>query len=107
MGEGPFLSLRVIYKPNHRNLFFFVKTQKIKDGISTTTTWGIGLTSLDELSTPPSELQKAGILGSRIPDISGRESGHFQINATNLSIFGIKIYNNANLRHSSTTNEYK
>ena len=46
MGEGPFLSLRVIYKPNHRNLFFFVKTQKITDGISTTTTWGIGLTSI-------------------------------------------------------------
>ena len=36
------------------------------------------------------ELHKFGILVSRIPDISGRKSGHFQINATNLSIFGIK-----------------
>ena len=35
-----------------------------------------------------SELQKVGILVSRIPDISGRKSGHFQIVAANLSIFG-------------------
>ena len=36
------------------------------------------------------ELQKGGILVSRIPDISGRKSGHFHIVAANLSIFGIK-----------------
>ena len=37
-----------------------------------------------------SELQKGSILVSRIPDIAGRKSGHFQIVAANLSIFGIK-----------------
>ena len=36
------------------------------------------------------ELQKGGILVFRIPDISGRKSGHFQIVSANLSIFGIK-----------------
>ena len=41
----------------------------------------------------PPELQKVGILVSRIPDISGRKSGHFQIVAANLSIFGKKDYN--------------
>ena len=38
------------------------------------------------------ELQKGGILVSRIPDTSGRNSGHFQIIAANLSIFGIKRF---------------
>ena len=37
-----------------------------------------------------SKLQKGDILVSRILDISGRKSGHFQIIAANLSIFGIK-----------------
>ena len=32
-------------------------------------------------------MQKGGILVSRIPDISGRKSGHFQIIAAKLSIF--------------------
>ena len=36
------------------------------------------------------ELQKLSILVSRILDISGRKSGHFQIVAANLSIFGMK-----------------
>ena len=36
------------------------------------------------------ELQKVGILVSRIPDIFWRKSGHFQIIAVNLSIFDIK-----------------
>ena len=36
------------------------------------------------------ELQKCGILVSRIPDISWRKSGHFQIVADNLCILGIK-----------------
>ena len=36
------------------------------------------------------ELQKVGILVSRIPDIFGRKSGHFQKVATNFRIFGIK-----------------
>ena len=31
-----------------------------------------------------------GILVSRMPDISGRKSGHFQILSANLSLFGIK-----------------
>ena len=38
-----------------------------------------------------SKLQKGGILVSRILDVSGRNSGHFQIVAANLSIFGIKV----------------
>ena len=37
-----------------------------------------------------SELQKVGILVSRIPDIFGRNSGHFQIAASYPSIFGLK-----------------
>ena len=37
-----------------------------------------------------SELQKAGILVSRIPDIFGGKSGHFQNVATDFSIFDIK-----------------
>ena len=41
----------------------------------------------------PPELQKAGILVSRIPDIFGRKSGHFQKVATNFSIFGIRWLN--------------
>ena len=36
------------------------------------------------------ELQKFSILVSRIPDIFGRESGHFKIAATKPSIFGMK-----------------
>ena len=36
------------------------------------------------------ELQKVGILVSRIPDIFGRKSGHFKIAATKPSIFGMK-----------------
>ena len=36
------------------------------------------------------KLQLVGILLSRIPDISGRKSGHFGIVAFNLSIFGLK-----------------
>ena len=36
------------------------------------------------------ELQKVGILVSRIPDVSGKKFGHFQIVAANLSIFGIQ-----------------
>ena len=36
------------------------------------------------------ELQKCGILVSRIPDISGEKSGHFHIIDANLIIFGIK-----------------
>ena len=51
------------------------------------------------------ELQKGGILVSRIPDISGRKSGHFQIVAANHSIFGRKGYNTVDLWHSSTKNE--
>ena len=41
-----------------------------------------------------SELQKGGILISRIPDISGRKSGHFEIVTANLIIFGIKRLQN-------------
>ena len=41
-------------------------------------------------STRLTELQKFGILVSRIPDTSGRKSGHLQIIASNLSEFGIK-----------------
>ena len=33
--------------------------------------------------THPTELQKVSILESRIPEISGRKSGHFQIVAAN------------------------
>ena len=44
-----------------------------------------------------SELQKVGILVSRILDISGRKSGHFHIVAANLSILGIKKYNIVNI----------
>ena len=51
------------------------------------------------------ELQKVGILVSRIPDISGRKSGHFQIVAANLRIFGIKGYNTVDLWYSSSPNE--
>ena len=40
------------------------------------------------------ELHKVGILVSRIPDISGRKSGHFQIVAVNLTIFDIKRLQN-------------
>ena len=36
------------------------------------------------------ELHKVGILVSRIPDIFGRKSGHFQIDAANLRLFGLK-----------------
>ena len=39
---------------------------------------------------PVTELQKVGILLSRIPDIPGGKSGHFHIVVNNLSIFGIK-----------------
>ena len=42
-----------------------------------------------------------------IPDISGRTSGHFQIVAFNLSIFGRNRKNSINLWHYSTPNEYK
>ena len=45
---------------------------------------------IGKISNMVAELHKFGILVSRIPEISGRKSGHFQINATNLSIFGIK-----------------
>ena len=51
------------------------------------------------------ELQKGGILVSRIPDISGRKFGHFQIVAADLSIFGMKRFNTVDLLHSSTPNE--
>ena len=37
-------------------------------------------------------MQRGGILVSRIFDISRRKSGHFQIVAANLSIFGIKRF---------------
>ena len=37
-----------------------------------------------------SELQKVGILVSRIPDISGRKFGYFQIAVNNLNISRIK-----------------
>ena len=36
------------------------------------------------------ELQKIGILVPRIPDISGRKSGHFKVVAINISIFCLK-----------------
>ena len=36
------------------------------------------------------EVQKVDILVPRIPDFSGRKSGHFQIVAADISIFGIK-----------------
>ena len=37
------------------------------------------------------DLQKGGILVSRIPDISGIKSGQFQIVAANTSIFGFTL----------------
>ena len=43
-----------------------------------------------------SELQKVGILVSRIPDISGRKFGHFHNVATNLSILWLKKIHNVN-----------
>ena len=52
------------------------------------------------------ELQKGGILVSRIPDISGRKSGHFQIVDINLTYLALKGYNTVYLRHNSTWNEY-
>ena len=45
-------------------------------------------------------MQRDGILVSRILDISGRKSRHFQIVAANLSLFGIKGYNTVDLQHS-------
>ena len=51
------------------------------------------------------ELQKVGILVSRIPDISGTNSGHFQIVAANHSIFSIKAYNTVDSLQSSTPSE--
>ena len=45
------------------------------------------------------ELQKAGILVSRIPNISWRESEHFQIVGKILIILGLKGYKNYNLWH--------
>ena len=44
------------------------------------------------------ELQKCGILVSRIPDISWRKSGHFQIVAANFTIFGIKRLHHCYIR---------
>ena len=41
-------------------------------------------------ATFEAELQLVGILVSRIPDISGRKSGNFEIVATNLRIFGLR-----------------
>ena len=51
------------------------------------------------------KLQKAGILVSRVSNISGRNSGNFQIVVANLSIFGIKGYTTVDLGHASTPNE--
>ena len=42
MGEGQFLSLRVIYKPKNIQ----TKNSLIRGHISTTTPWGVGLTSI-------------------------------------------------------------
>ena len=51
--------------------------------------------------------QYVGILVSRIPDISVRKSGHFQIVTINLVILGLKGYKNDNLWQSSTQKDYK
>ena len=45
-------------------------------------------------------------LESRILDISGGKSGHFEIVAITWSIFGQKWYNDVNLWHISTPNDY-
>ena len=44
-----------------------------------------------------SELKKGSILVSRIPNISGRKSGHFRIVAINLTTLDQKGYKNYNL----------
>ena len=61
--------------------------------------WGGGLNLSPQVILSPllTELQKVGILVSRILDISGRKSGHFHIVAANLSILGIKKYNIVNI----------
>ena len=48
------------------------------------------------------ELQKCGILVSRIPDIFKRKSGHFKIFSANLPHFSQK-YNNTLLFHFNST----
>ena len=45
------------------------------------------------------ELQKSGILVSRIPDISGRKSGHI------FAYLAYKDFNTVDLLHSSTPNK--
>ena len=45
---------------------------------------------LVEYQCTEAELQKVGILVSRIPDIFCRNSGHFQMVSTNLKMFSIK-----------------
>ena len=64
-----------------------------KSGLSRT--WKVRIFSCAKnfkLYISQSELQKVGILISRIPDISGRLSGHIQIVAANLTIFGMKCF---------------
>ena len=55
--------------------------------ILTQTNWPLWWILKYLYGTKSSELQKVSILVSRIPDISGRKSGHFQIVTANLSIF--------------------
>ena len=67
------------------------------------------MANIDEILTRlkevlKSELQKVGILVSRIPDKYGRKSGHFQIVAADHCKFRIKaktqlIYDTVQLKH--------